>query len=128
MLPPFDIFRIDSDGRLLWQESAETFGQARQRVNTLKVGKRFDYVIYSQRTGHKSIVRQHDSEGEYPVCPTHDTPMVPHSFQPWELSLVQGTLDGFRCPNLSCPTVYIEKLGGFHLLDDGKLTPVKSDL
>ncbi|MCU1240993.1 MAG: hypothetical protein JWO71_1719 [Candidatus Acidoferrum typicum] len=96
------------------------------RVSMLRLAKRADYVIYSQKTGHKSIVRLDDAKGEHPICPTHETFMVPHSFQPWELSLAQGKLDGFRCPNLSCSTVYIEPLGGFHSLDDGKLTLLRS--
>jgi hypothetical protein len=68
------------------------------------------------------VVRQGEAQGEHPICPTHETFMVTHCFQPWELSDVEGTLDGFRCPNLSCPIVYIEALEGFHVLADGKLT------
>jgi hypothetical protein len=62
---------------------------------------------------------------EHPVCPTHDTYMIPHTFQTWELSLAQGTVNGFRCPNLICPIVYISgELEGFHKLEpSGDLTP-----
>jgi len=122
MIPPFDIFRIDREGQLLWQETAETLSQARLRVKMLRLRQKSDYVIYSQKSGHKSIIRQDDTVGEQPICPMHETFMVPHCFQPWEISLGQGTLDGFRCPNLSCPIVYIEALEGFHTLADGRLT------
>jgi hypothetical protein len=127
MYPPFDIFRIDSEGQPVWVEAAETLSDARLRVNTLRRVKRSDYVIYSQRTGHKSFVRQGDAAEELPICPAHETFMVPHTFQPWEISVSHGTPDGFRCPNLTCSVVYIEPLGGFHSLDDGKLTPLRSD-
>jgi hypothetical protein len=127
MLPPFDIFRIH-DGELVWQESAESLSLARLRVSMLRLAKPADYLILSQKTGHKTIVRQDGSQGEqHPICPQHESFMVPHSFQPRELSVVQGKLDGFRCPNLTCAVVYIEPLGGFHSLDDGKLTPLGSD-
>lgn len=128
MFPPFDIFFVDDDGELVWVEAAETLANARMRVNTLRRSRKHsDYVIYSQRTGHKSIVRQGDSKGEHPICPTHETFMVPHIFQPWELSVEQEIPDGFRCPNLTCSIVYIEAFGGFHSLDDGKLSQLRSE-
>ena len=60
-----------------------------------------------------------------PACPDHDTYMVPYSFQAWELSLEQGTVSGFRCPNLICPIVYLTAaLEGFYRLEpNGDLTP-----
>ncbi len=58
---------------------------------------------------------------EYPLCPRHETVMVPHRFELWEISAVQETVSGFRCPNLICPIVYVEE--AFHTLADGKLTP-----
>ena len=122
MFPPFDIFRVESDGHLLWQGTAETLALARLRVKILSVSKDSDYVIYSQQTGHKTVVRKGESDNVQPICPEHQTFMVSHSFQPWELSVAKGTLEGFRCPTLSCPIVYIETLEGFHTLDAGKLT------
>jgi hypothetical protein len=127
MFPPFDIFFVDDNGELVWVDTAETLAKARMRVKTLRSHRRSDYVIYSQRTGHKSIVRGDESQGEHPICPTHDTFMVPHSFQPWELSLPQEKPEGFRCPNLDCPIVYIEVFGGFHSLVDGNLTQLRSE-
>ena|SRR6266436_382939 len=130
MFPPLDIFRTESDGELVWLATADTLTQARSQVGTLMLRNPADYVIYSQETGRKSIVRRGDSKKALPACPTHDAFMVQHCFQSWELSLGHGTLEGFRCPNLSCPIVYIETLEGFHTLTDhGKLTrlpPTKS--
>jgi hypothetical protein len=48
--------------------------------------------------------------------------MLPHKFEYWEL-LEQQDMIGFRCPNLTCPIVYIDEREDFYLLEDGKLTP-----
>ena len=57
MIPPFDIFRVETDGQLTWQATAETLDVARLRVKTLMDAQPGDYVIYSQETGHKMTVK-----------------------------------------------------------------------
>lgn len=58
MIPPFDIFYVESDGELIWQCRAETLEIARLRVKTLlAVQLPGDYVIWSQHTGHKMTVK-----------------------------------------------------------------------
>jgi hypothetical protein len=57
MVPPFDIFRVESDGHLAWKDTAETLDLARLRIKILAVSEGGDYVIYSQETGHKTVVR-----------------------------------------------------------------------
>jgi hypothetical protein len=57
MVPPFDIFCLDSKGQLLWKGSAETLAQARLQVKQLMVSKPSDYVIFSQNTGNRTTVR-----------------------------------------------------------------------
>lgn len=61
---------------------------------------------------------------EYPVCPEHGISMVPHTFDTRDASLLQGTVEGFRCPNLDCSIVYVEgTLKGFYTLEpSGHLT------
>ena len=57
-------------------------------------------------------------------CPKHNTYMIPYKFERWEVS--QGAVDGFKCPNLSCPIVYIDGNAseGFYTLErNGELTP-----
>ena len=61
------------------------------------------------------------SKTESPVCPAHAIPMLPHKFEYWEL-LERQDMIGFRCPNLTCPIVYIDEREDFYLLEDGKLT------
>ena len=66
---------------------------------------------------------------EYPACPEHEISMVPHTFDIRDASLLQGTVEGFRCPNLDCSIVYVEgTLRGFYTLEpSGHLIPyVKS--
>jgi hypothetical protein len=64
-------------------------------------------------------------ETEYPACPKHEISMVPHAFDTRDASLLQGTVQGFRCPNLDCSIVYIEgTLKGFYTLEpSGHMAP-----
>ena len=57
MIPPFDIFRVGIDGRLVWQGIAETLDIARLHIKILMAGQPGGYVIHSQKTGHKTIVK-----------------------------------------------------------------------
>ena len=62
---------------------------------------------------------------KYPTCPEHEVAMVPHTFDTRDVSLLQKTVEGFRCPNLDCSIVYVEgTLRGFYTLEpSGHLTP-----
>jgi hypothetical protein len=57
MLPPFDIFRVETDGHLVWKDTAQTLDLARLRIKILMVSQPADFVIYSQETGHKTVVK-----------------------------------------------------------------------
>ena len=57
MVPPLDIFRVAPDGQLIWRAAAESLESAQRRVKILMAAHPADYVIYSQKTGHKTIVR-----------------------------------------------------------------------
>jgi hypothetical protein len=61
MVPPFDIFRVESDGHLVWRDTAKNMDLARLRVKILMTSEPADYVIYSQHTGHKTVVRNETS-------------------------------------------------------------------
>jgi hypothetical protein len=61
MLPPFDIFRVETDGHLVWRDTAETLDLARLRIKILMVSQPGDFVIYSQETGHKTVVKSDGS-------------------------------------------------------------------
>jgi len=63
MPPPFDIFRVENDGRLLWKDTAETFGLAKLRIKILMLSLPGDFVIYSQETGDKIVVRGSPGSG-----------------------------------------------------------------
>ena len=56
MIPSVDLFRIE-DNHLLWQGTAETLDVARWHVKMLMVGQPGDYVICSQQTGHKMVIK-----------------------------------------------------------------------
>jgi hypothetical protein len=57
MIPPLDIFRLESDGQLLWRAHADSVDSAQRRVQILMASEPADYVIYSQETGRKTFVR-----------------------------------------------------------------------
>lgn len=67
MIPPLDIFRLDSDGQLTWRASAHNPESAQRRVKILMASEPADYVIYSQETGHKTFVRCNtDAQPSFP--------------------------------------------------------------
>ena len=57
MLPPFDIFRVETDGHIVWKDTAETLDLARLRIKILTGSQPGDYVIYSQETEHKTVIK-----------------------------------------------------------------------
>ena len=57
MIPPFDILRIETDGHLMWRGKAETLDVARLKVKMLMDEVPGNYLIYSQQTGHKMIIK-----------------------------------------------------------------------
>jgi hypothetical protein len=63
-------------------------------------------------------------DADYPACPEHRISMVPHTFDTRDVSLLQKTVEGFRCPNLDCSIVYlVGTLKGFYTLEpSGHLT------
>ena len=55
-------------------------------------------------------------------CPQHEIYMIAHKFERWEIN---RPVDGFKCPNLRCRIVYIDRNAeGFYTLEaTGELTP-----
>lgn len=56
MIPPFDIFRLEKDGALVWCEVASTAEIAKARVKTLTRSVPMQYVVVSKETGQRIIV------------------------------------------------------------------------
>lgn len=61
MVAPFDIFRMDEEGQLLWCEEAASLEEAKARIQALTKSRRTTYVILSQRTGHRMVVEPESS-------------------------------------------------------------------
>jgi hypothetical protein len=53
MIPPFDIFRVTQDSQPLWLEPASKLDDAKAPVNELGKSRPGEYIIFSQKTGHK---------------------------------------------------------------------------
>jgi hypothetical protein len=64
MIPPFDIFRVEIDGHLVWKGTAKTLDVARLRIKILIDSEPADYLIHSQQTGHKIVVKADGSIAE----------------------------------------------------------------
>ena len=65
MIPPFDIFRVVQGSQPLWLEPALTLDDAKARVNELGESRPGEYLIFSQKTGHKLsiMVTQQEKRG-----------------------------------------------------------------
>jgi hypothetical protein len=57
VIPPLDIFKLEPEGQLLWKATAEDLATAKLNVKILATDSPGDYVIYSQQTGDKTIVK-----------------------------------------------------------------------
>ena len=56
MVPCFDIFKIDSDGNVLWRGAAESLVVAKDKIQKLAASTPGEYLILDQHTGHRLIV------------------------------------------------------------------------
>src|SRR6267378_2282263 len=52
MIPPFDIFKVESSG-LRWIEAVADLERAKSRVNVLAASSPGEYIILNQETGEK---------------------------------------------------------------------------
>lgn len=58
MLAPFDIFRLDSEDRMLWVGSAGDLETAKARIRELMKDVPADYLIFSLKTQHKMRIKK----------------------------------------------------------------------
>jgi hypothetical protein len=54
---PFDIFRTEINGGVLWIESAATLEDAKARVQELGMRSPGEYLLLNQETGNKLVTR-----------------------------------------------------------------------
>jgi hypothetical protein len=57
MLPPFDIFRIEAQGEVLWIRSAEDLKSARLVVKELMASSPHEYIIHSHSTNNDLVIK-----------------------------------------------------------------------
>jgi hypothetical protein len=57
MMPPFDIFKTDKDGALLWCGAAETFEDAKEKASTFARSESREFVIFCQITGNRITIQ-----------------------------------------------------------------------
>src|SRR5882724_437279 len=56
MIPPFDIFKVESSG-LRWMEAAPDLERAKARVKVLSASSPGEYIILNQTTGEKISIK-----------------------------------------------------------------------
>ena len=56
MIPPFDIFRKDPTGNLIWMEATRTLEDAKARIQELAASCPSEYVVFNQITGTKVAI------------------------------------------------------------------------
>jgi hypothetical protein len=64
MLPPFDIFRHEENGTVLWIATSGTLEEANQFVAKAMLSHRAEYAIVSLRTGRQHII---EPDGKLPA-------------------------------------------------------------
>ncbi len=57
MLPPFDIFRVEADGGVLWIKSAADLKSARLAVKDLMASSPHEYLIHSHATNNDLAIK-----------------------------------------------------------------------
>jgi len=62
MIPPYDIFRSDVTG-MCWLEAAATIEGAKARVQELMARSPGEYLVVSQRTGNKIMIKLDSASG-----------------------------------------------------------------
>lgn len=66
MVDPFDIFRAEANGSVVWLGVAEDFDRAKARVQSIGVSKPGTYIILSQASG-STISVQVNAHGELTI-------------------------------------------------------------
>jgi hypothetical protein len=69
MITPFDIFGFDTSNEMLLIEAVADLGIAKARVAELMQAKPREYLIFSQKTGHKISIKPRWSivRGKYAI-------------------------------------------------------------
>lgn len=57
MLAPFDIFRVEPNGEVVWLQAAEDWKSARLVVQQLMASSPREYLIFSHRTNNRLLVK-----------------------------------------------------------------------
>jgi len=55
MLPSLDIFKIDSDGGVLWRGAVKSFAVAQARIQMLGLSSPGEYIILDEDSGQRLL-------------------------------------------------------------------------
>jgi hypothetical protein len=57
MLAPLDIFKLQQDGTYTWKQAADSLEAAKSTVQRLATTSPGEYMIFSQTTGDRVVVK-----------------------------------------------------------------------
>jgi len=60
MIAPFDIFSVNAQDDPVWVSSAASLDEAKAIISRLSKDSHCDYLILSQVTGHKMVIKASD--------------------------------------------------------------------
>jgi hypothetical protein len=60
----FDIFSVNASGGMLWIEAVAELEAAKARVAALMQSTPCEYLIFSQKTGHKISIKPTNGKGD----------------------------------------------------------------
>jgi len=66
MIAPFDIFRSEAGGTVIWHGTADSSDEAKAIIGQLAVDSPGEYVILSRVTGNKTTLRAGEGESGRP--------------------------------------------------------------
>jgi hypothetical protein len=69
VIPPLDIFKVDSSGAVAWIEAASELEAARARVQQLMAVSPCEYLVFSQQTGHEIAIKPVSGDRDAPAHP-----------------------------------------------------------
>jgi hypothetical protein len=61
MIPPFDIFRTETEGGVQWLEAAATLEEALGRIRAIGGPSSREYLVLNQKTGQRLAVKVDES-------------------------------------------------------------------
>ena len=57
MITPFDVFKIDRNGHVLWCDQAASLQEAKAKVRRLALSEKAEYLILNENNGNRLFIQ-----------------------------------------------------------------------